>query len=162
MNKIDEERFSALRKELDNLHRRLELSKTKEPDFFEPGLMEYLDRYEGKYDPSTDQICMRFSVMGTRYEGRTERIETTNVGDPVIVLRDNTNEFNTNNFTIVDKKNNSLGNMPAALCNALAPLYDDGAIEIEKSFVSFADPISKRSRHAKQAVLFVELDLKLL
>ena len=51
--------------------------------------------------------------------------------------------------------------MPAELCNAIAPLYDNGNLHFLGSSVSFVEPISKRSRHAKQAVLFVELRMKL-
>lgn len=51
--------------------------------------------------------------------------------------------------------------MPAELCNVIAPLYDNGELLIESAFVSFVDPISKRSRHAKQAVLFVEAHMEL-
>ena len=45
--------------------------------------------------------------------------------------------------------------------NAIAPLYDAGVLCFEQATVSFVEPISKRSRHAKQAVLFVELKAKL-
>ena len=51
--------------------------------------------------------------------------------------------------------------MPAELCNAIAPLYDSGNLVFEYSRTSFVEPISKRSRHAKQAVLFVELKMVL-
>ena len=55
------------------------------------------------------------------------------------------------------EKGKDVGNMPAELCNAIAPLYDDGILVIEGASVSFVEPISKRNRHAKQAVLFVEM-----
>ena len=51
--------------------------------------------------------------------------------------------------------------MPAELCNAIAPLYDDRHLEFLGASVSYVEPISKRSRHAKQAMLFVELRMKL-
>ena len=38
--------------------------------------------------------------------------------------------------------------------------YDEGTLIFEGASVSFVEPISKRSRHAKQAVLFVELRAK--
>lgn len=47
--------------------------------------------------------------------------------------------------------------MPAELCNVIAPLYDKGTLIFEGVSVSFVELISKRSRHAKQAMLFVEL-----
>ena len=51
--------------------------------------------------------------------------------------------------------------MSAELCNVIAPLYDMGELTIEKAVVSFVEPISRRSRHAKQAILFVELRAKI-
>ena len=47
--------------------------------------------------------------------------------------------------------------MPAELCNVVAPLYDAGSLRFDRAAVSFVEPLSKRSRHAKQAILFVEL-----
>lgn len=47
--------------------------------------------------------------------------------------------------------------MPAELCNVLAPLYDEGNLIVEAAHVSFVEPISKRSRYARQAMLFVEM-----
>ena len=47
--------------------------------------------------------------------------------------------------------------MPAELGNAIAPLYNSGVLSFEHAEISFVEPISKRSRYAKQAVIFVEL-----
>ena len=78
-------------------------------------------------------------------------------GDEVCVIRDEKNPFNRNNFLLLTRKGRDIGCMPAELCNALAPLYDEGNLIVETASVSFVEPISKRSRYAKQAVLFVEL-----
>ena len=147
--------------ELEKLHHRLDLSKAVGPDYFEPGMMEYLDQSEGQYDAKTGNLLLRFDARGTRYDGRTELIEHVRTGDSVQVVRDKENPFNTNNFTLLTEKVKSLGHMPAELCNAMAPLYDAGALQFRQAKVSFVEPISKRSRHAKQAVLFVELEAKL-
>ena len=66
-----------LLKELEKLHKRKELSKAVGPDYFEPGMMEYLDQSEGLYDTSTGEILVRFEAKGTRYDGRTERTGRT-------------------------------------------------------------------------------------
>lgn len=50
--------------------------------------------------------------------------------------------------------------MPAELCNVIAPLFDEGYLEIISSNASYVEPISQRSRYAKQAVLFVEIKMK--
>ena len=47
--------------------------------------------------------------------------------------------------------------MPAELCNAFAPLYDADELTFVNASVSYVEPITKRSRHARQGVLFVEL-----
>jgi hypothetical protein len=62
---------------------------------------------------------------------------------------------------ILTLKGKNLGNMPAQLCNVIAPLYDTGNLVFVRSAVSFVEPISRRSRHAKQAVLFVELSMNI-
>ena len=148
-------------KELNKLHERKVLSETVTSDYFEPGMMEYPEQYDAHYDVVTGKIMMRFQAKGTRYEGRTEQIEKVQPNDPVQVIRDSENAYNSNNFTLLTIKGKSLGNMPAELCNAIAPLYDNGELIINNAKVSFVDPISKRSRHAKQAVLFIELTCKL-
>ena len=69
--------------------------------------------------------------------------------------------YNSNNFILTTSENKDVGNMPAELCNAIAPLYDAGLLNIVGSKVSFVEPISKRSRYAKQAILFVEMEGKI-
>lgn len=152
-----DEQINKLIMEIEKLHYRFELSKSVTPEYFEPGLMEFLDKSDGSYDDETGRIILRFEVKGTRYEGRTEYIEKINVGDKITVLRDKDNPFNFNNFTMINAKGVNVGNMPAELCNAIAPLFDYGCLTFEQAFVSYVEPITKRNRHAKQAILFVEL-----
>ena len=147
--------------ELSKLHARYELSRTVGPDYFEPGMMEYLDQSEGLYDPASGQVLLRFEARGTRYDGRTEQIERVKPGDKIQVAREKENPFNANNFTLLTARGQNVGNMPAELCNAMAPLYDAGELVFEEAMASFVEPISRRSRHAKQAVLFVELRARL-
>lgn len=150
-----------LLKEIEKLHQRNKLSESVDQDYFEPGMMEYLEQAEGLYNPVNGELLIRFESKGTRYDGRTEQIERVKVGDPIRVLRDKGNPFNANNFVLHTKKDRDVGNMPAGLCNVFAPLYDSGVLIFESATVSFVEPISKRSRYAKQAVLFVELKAKL-
>ena len=148
-----------LLEEMNKLQHRYELSETVGPDYFEPGMMEYLDKYLGKYDNDNQEMIIRFEAKGTRYEGRTEILERTYTGDSIAVVREKDNPYNSNNFKLIDSKKHNLGNMPAELCNAIAPLYDAGEAEFIGSHISFVDPLSKRSRYAKQAVFFVELHI---
>lgn len=154
-----DERRSLLLAEVNKLHARKELSRTVDADYFEPGMMEYLDQYEGLFNVATGEIVIRFEVKGTRYEGRTEQIEKVQLDDVVVVRRDEKNSYNANNFELLTTTEKSLGCIPAELCNVLAPLFDSGELLVQKACVSYVEPISKRSRHAKQAVLFVEMKL---
>lgn len=104
---------------------------------------------------------MNFESKGTRYEGRTEQIEMIKLGDEVRIMRDKSNQFNSNNFIILTCKDRDLGCVPEELCNAMAPLYDEGRLVFESAKVCLVEPISKRSRHAKKAVLFIELRARL-
>ena len=158
---MEDERLNLLINELEKLHHRLELSQTVTPEYFEPGMMEYLDKSDGTYDPQTGGIMLRFEAKGTRYDGRTEIIEKMKSGDTITVLRDRENPYNSNNFTMVNGRGSNVGNMPMELCNAIAPLYDSGMLVFENAFASFVDPITQRTRHAKQAMLFVELHCRL-
>ena len=148
--------------EIEKLHRRFLLSENVAPDYFEPGMMEYLEQYEGVYDAQNETIMLRFESKGTRYDGRTERIEQVKIGDAISVVRDRNNKFNSNNFVLLTENGYDVGFVPAELCNAIAPMYDRGELDFREAHVSFVEPISKRSRYAKQAVLFVELHIALL
>ena len=159
-NTLTEQKENLLA-ELEQLHQRHELAKTIGPDYFEPGMMEYPEQSEGTFAAETGEILIRFEVKGTRYEGRTEQIEKVKAGDTMEVVRDPENPYNSNNFMVLTDRGKNLGNMPAQLCNVIAPLFDSGNLVFTGSEVSFVEPISRRSRHAKQAVLFVQLRMKL-
>ena len=149
---MKQEELNALLTEIEKLHKRNELSKTVGPDYFEPGMMENLEQFDGEYTPEAGTFLLRFEAKGTRYDGRTEQIEKVKVHE---------NSHNSNNFRILTSKGKDIGNMPADLCNALAPLYDENCVEFLKAQISYVEPLSGRSRHAKQAILFVELTGKL-
>lgn len=153
--------IKALREEATKLYHRYELSESVSADYFEPGMMEYLDKSYGLFDENTGAFLLRFESKGTRYGDRTEQIENLSIGDSIIIVRDPENEYNSNNFILTTSEGKDVGNMPAELCNAIAPLYDTGLLNIAGSKVSFVEPISKRSRYAKQAILFVEMEGKI-
>ena len=156
MDELDMQ-INALLAEIEKLHKRKVLSANLPEDYFEPGEMEYLDQYEGTFDETERKGILCFEVKGTQYEGRTEELERIKAGETVIVLRDAENQYNSSNFRILSEKSRDLGNMPADLCNAIAPLYDDGRLAILSSEASFVEPISARSRYARKAVLFVKM-----
>ena len=58
-NTIQEQQDNLLA-EVEKLHQRYELSKTVEPDYFEPGMMEYLEQSEGRFDDESGTIYLRF------------------------------------------------------------------------------------------------------
>lgn len=151
------DRKQALLEQVSKLHQRHEYASVLQPDSYEPGMMEYPEQSDGSFDPDTGKYQLRFEAKGTRYEGRTEQIEKVHLGDEIKIVRDEQNPYNHNNFLLFTANGKNVGTMPAELCNAMAPLYDAGALSFESAHVSFVEPISKRSRHAKQAVLFVAL-----
>lgn len=142
--------------EIEKLRARNILSENVGPDYYEPGMMEYLEQSDGMYRED-GTFFIRFEAKGTRYEGRTEHIENVRIGDDIQIVRDAGNQFNENNFKLMTEQGIDVGNMPAELCNVIAPLYDHGNLVIQKSVVSYVEPITKRNRYAKQAILFVEL-----
>lgn len=157
---MNEIQLDKLIREVQKLHERNILAANVGPDYFEPGMMEYLDQSDGFFDQATGNLFLKFEARGTRYDGRTEVIEKVHQGDPVQIVRDRENPYNPNNFTMLTAKGKNIGHMPAELCNAIAPLYDDGSLIFIHAEVSYVEPLSKRNRHAKQAILFVALDAK--
>lgn len=128
-------------------------------DYYEPGDMEYMDRYFGSYDDQSHIAVMRTEVKGLRYEGRTVRLEKLSVGDVVFIERDPENPYNANNFLVRNETGENLGNLSALLCNALAPAVDAGLASIIGAKVSYLEHIGDRSRYARQGVLFLEVSI---
>ena len=117
-----QEQLDHLLAQAQALHGRNQLSATVGPDYFEPGKMEYLEQSDGQYDEEAGILTLRFEARGTRYEGRTEQIESVKLGDEIWVVREPENKCNANNFRLLTRKQRDVGNMPAELCNAIAPL----------------------------------------
>lgn len=158
----DTMQYQPLIAEMQKLRDRFELSKSVGPDHFEPGMMEYLDQSYGEYNEEKGKMLLRFQAAGTNHDIRIEHLESIHIGDAVRIKRERKNSGNPNSFLLLDQEGRELGNLPLALANALAPLYDNGRIKFQKASVSFADPLSKRGRYARQAILFVQLQLKFL
>ena len=67
--------------EAEKLHNKFELSKTVTQDYFEPGMMEYLDKHEGLYDQANGIVTLlphsplplRFSILRTDASNRAQR-----------------------------------------------------------------------------------------
>lgn len=154
--------LQLLREEVNKLHLRHEQAASVTPDYYEPGKMEYLEQSDGQWDEETGRVQLWFEVQGTRYQGHSEMIELLSVGDPIIVERDKENPYNPNNFRLLTKFSEEVGNMPKELCNAIAPLFDGRLLRFENhATVSYVEHLSERSRHARKAVLFVKLDCTL-
>ena len=143
-----------------NLNDRYLLSKTVDETYFEPGLMENLEQYRGEYKDGQNIIILRVEAKGLRYDNRTKNLDRIKVGDSVDIIRDSENQYNSNNFKIKNR-NDSLGNLPAELCNVLAPLYDAGYATILTSTVSYVEYLKDRSRYAKQGIMFMELTIRM-
>ena len=137
------------------------LAETVGPDYFEPGNMENLEQYLGLFDENKNSITLRTEAKGLRYDERTPRLDQLAVGDPVQLVREPDNPYNSNNIMILSEQGESLGNLPAELCNVISPLLDLGYASLEHPQVSYLERIRERSRYAKQGVLFIEFRIAL-
>lgn len=144
------------------LQEKKELSASVGPDWYEPGRMENLEQYLGQFEESTGTITIRTESKGLRYDERTPRLDYMAVGDPVQLVREPDNQFNTNNIRILSEKDEDLGNLPAELCNVIAPLLDSGRLMIQCAQISYLERIRERSRYARQGVMFIELIAKIV
>lgn len=142
---------------VDALEHKHKLSETVGADYYEPGMMENLTQYLGQLDAETGCGKLRVDVKGLRYENRSQRLERVSVGDSVTIARDQDNPYNPNNFEVLDPWGDSLGNLPAGLCNAMAPIFDSEILQIRAASVSYMERLRERSRYAKQGVLFIEI-----
>lgn len=112
---------------------------------------------DGFFDFKHQDLFVNFEAAGTMYEGRTENIEDVNVGDSLQIIRDPQNEYNSNNFRILTEQGKDVGNMPAFICDAMAPHFDRGRLFFNDVIASYVEPLSKRGKIAKKGVLYVDL-----
>ena len=118
-------------------------------------------RLNVNYDEKTNRIYLELEIMGTRYEGRSERIEHIKQGDEIIVVRDKENEYSDLNLAVFNKNNESLGKISARVCEVISPLLDKGFLKIIDTKVSHVEPLSQRGPRCKKALLFVSLCLEI-
>ena len=144
------------------LEEKRELSGKVGPDYYEPGKMEFLDKYLGIYDEQSNTITLRTDVKGLRYEDRTPRLDSLAVGDIIQLVREPDNDYNENNITVLSERGDNLGNLPADLCDVISPLMDLGYAVIKNAHASYIERISERSRYARQGVLFIEFQIVMM
>ncbi len=137
------------------------LSETVGSDYYEPGMMENLAQYCGQVE-DTGNYLLRVDIRGLRYENRSTRLKKCKTGDTLKIVRDEQNQYNSNNFNVELPDGFVMGTLPADLCNAIAPLYDLGYLEIIDSRISYIEQLLERSRYAKQGVMFVQLEIRLI
>lgn len=75
------------------------------------------------------------------------------------VTSDRDNPYNSNKFMILTTKPREYA---CPVMQRYSLLFDNRNIVFTESTVSFIKPISKRSLHAKQEILFVELNMQLI
>ena len=139
--------------------RRRAKSKTIGPDYYEPGEMENLDQYSASFDEQTLRLILKTPVKGTRYDERSYDLEHVEEGDPLRLKRDPNNVVNPNNILVMTLLGKELGSLSSELCDAIAPLFDEGLLKIEKVKASYLEKLSQRSRYAMQGILFVEISI---
>ena len=158
---ITETELNALLKVVNEYDRKLKKAANIDDSYFEPGDMEFLDKYLGVYYPEEKRISLRCPVQGLRYDNRSVYLETVREGDELFIIREQENPVNPNNFLVNSQRKQNLGSLPKDLCNALAPLYDRGDTVLGSAKASYVEHLTERSRYALQGILFIEFDMHL-
>ena len=112
--------------------------------------------YDVLFDYRKKELIIPFEAKGTLYEGRSENIEFVKAGDPIQVVRDPGNKYNSKNFRLMTEDAKDVGNIPEDICIRLAPLYDSGNLKIDAK-ASYVEPLSKRGPRCRKSILFVEI-----
>lgn len=139
-----------------------EFSKNIPENWYEPGMMQNLDQFYGEYIEEEKKAIIRTNVMGLKYNNRTVNLEDISTEEKVNIIREENNQYNSNNFAVISLEGKDLGNLPSELCDVMAPLYDAGYLIIKKAKACYIEQIFQRSRYAEQGVLFVELIIELV
>ncbi len=105
-------------------------------------------------------IISDFEVVGTGYEGRSDRIEHLRSGDTVVLKREPNNAHDPGAIGVYNKQGASLGHLSRSFTETASFLLDNGYVEIIKATVNTVIPKSQRSARAKSAKLSVDITLK--
>ena len=119
---------------------------------------EYIN---AEYKSVTDEFMLRFEVQGTGYEGRSEHIEKLNIGDTLCIVREPDNTYDQNTLNVLNEDGKSLGNVPKEISKVISPLLDAEMAKVENAKVIYVEPLSKRSKRAKKAILYAEINGRL-
>ena len=68
------EAIQALLSYADQLHQKHMLYETTAPFTYHPGMTEYLEQYDGYYDPEDRMLTLFTEVKGLRYENRSRHL----------------------------------------------------------------------------------------
>ncbi len=98
-------------------------------------------------------------LVGTGYEGRSDRIELINVGDQVKLKRNPDNPYDSNAVEVLNSSGESLGHISKEFAAVLAPGLDQGLVSIKSAEVLSVTPLSQRSQRAKNPLLTVAVRL---
>ena len=120
------------------------------------------DNSDVQFNEQTNEIMINTEVVGTLYEGRTERIEDVTEESKVQVIRDRKNQYNSKNLAVQNERGESLGNLSAFVCDAVSPLIDKKLLTLDSVRVSRVESRSKRGKRARKGILFVEMRLKFI
>ncbi len=113
------------------------------------------------FDETNEIVIFKDEVLGTLYEGRTDRIENVSLGTLVRIVREAYNQDNSNKLTVLNIGGESLGYLSDEIADLLSPLIDLGYASIQGSKVSYVEQKSTRGARARKAILFVEWEVKL-
>lgn len=116
---------------------------------------------DGEFDVDKEEAVLTVEVVGTQFEGRSQRIEKIRKGEVLHLVREPQNEKDNQNISVRNKNGESLGNLSAQANRALAPVMDQQLAKKITAKVCEVVPLSKRGSRAKKAILKLQITLEL-
>ena len=100
-------------------------------------------------------------LEGTQYEGRIERIENIQKGDPIQLKQDPDNPYMEDAIHACNAQGESLGLIPNIISGGLTKSLNQGWEKVSRSFVTLSEPLSQRDKRAKRPILHVTIETEI-
>lgn len=136
-----------------------QLSVIKSNDSFDPDIMDNSDKYDGVYDDEFNSFLLKFRLVNCEDERHINEIERLKRNDQVTIVRKKDESYD---FVILDSNGNSIGNIPQEISDAIVNLYASNNIIFDSSRINYIEPLSKRNKHARLPIVFIEIKGKVV